>query len=104
MQGVEVGDAVHTEHHGFAVNDKLHVPVLARGLDDPGEAAGPVIAAAGDQAHAIAVAGHDQAVAVILHFVEPDRAIRHAERSLAAWGMETASGNLYAGPNGRLHN
>jgi hypothetical protein len=29
------------------------------------------VAVAGEQAHAIAVADHDQAVAVVLHFVEP---------------------------------
>jgi hypothetical protein len=53
VQGVEVGDAVDTEHHGLAVDHEL--AVLQRGLDDPGIAAAPLVAVAGEQAHALAI-------------------------------------------------
>jgi hypothetical protein len=56
VQGVEVGDAIDTEHDRLAVNDELPMPVLARRLDDPGIAIGPVVRASGDQANAIPIA------------------------------------------------
>jgi hypothetical protein len=56
VQGVEISDAVDTEHDSLAVNDKLPMPVLQRGLDDPGIAIGPVVAASGDQSNAIPLA------------------------------------------------
>ena len=51
---------------------------------DPWIALGPVIAAARDQPHAIAVALDPQAVAVVLDLVEPIRAARD---------LDAASGN-----------
>jgi len=73
VQRVEIGDAVDAEHDRFAVDDELLVSVLQRGLDDPGIALAPVITAARDQPHAIAVALDPQPVAVILDLVEPIR-------------------------------
>ena len=73
VQRVEVGDAVHPEHHRFAVDDKRPMPVLQRRLDDPRVAAGPVGAALGDQAHLVAVALQPQPVAVVFDLVEPVR-------------------------------
>jgi hypothetical protein len=46
VQAFEIGDAVDAEHHGFAADDELPMPVLQRGLDDPRQATGPVVAAA----------------------------------------------------------
>jgi hypothetical protein len=56
MQRVEIGDAVNAEHHGLTVNDELLVPVLQCRLDDPRISTASVIAALGDQAHAVVVA------------------------------------------------
>ena len=43
-------------------------------LDDQGIAIGPVVAVAGEQPHALAVALDDQAVAVVFDFMDPVRA------------------------------
>jgi hypothetical protein len=50
---------------------KLLVSVLQRGLDDPGIALGPIVSAARNQPHAIAIALDAQAIADILDLVEP---------------------------------
>src|SRR5262249_728631 len=84
MERVEIGDPVDAEHDRFAVDYELLVSVLQRGLDDPGITLAPVIAAARDQPHAIAVALDPQAIAVILDLVEPIR---------AAGDLDAASGN-----------
>jgi hypothetical protein len=55
-------------------------PVLERALDNPGIALRPVVTAARDQPHAVAVAFKAEAMAVILHFVEPVGAGRNAGR------------------------
>ena len=47
VQGVEIGNAVDTEHDRLFVDDELRMLVLQRGLDDPGIAIGPVVAASG---------------------------------------------------------
>ena len=49
IQGAEIGNAVDAQDHGFAVDHEALLPVPHRGLGDPREALGPVIAAAGDQ-------------------------------------------------------
>jgi hypothetical protein len=49
----------------------MALPVRERGLDDPREPLGPIIAAFRDQPHALAVALHAEAVAVELNLVEP---------------------------------
>jgi len=55
MQRVEIGMSVHAQDHGLAVNNELLVPVLQGGLHDPGIALRPIVSAARDQAHTIAV-------------------------------------------------
>jgi hypothetical protein len=70
VQRVEVGDTIDAEHHGFAVDHELPVPVLQRRFDDPRVSAGPVVAALGDQAHALAVALKPQPVDVVFDLVE----------------------------------
>ena len=55
MKRIEIGNAVDAEDDSLAIDDELLSPILQRGLDDPGIALCPVIAAAGDQADAITV-------------------------------------------------
>jgi hypothetical protein len=74
--GVEVGNAVDAEDHRLTVNDELAMPVLQRGLDDPRMTTGPVVTAAAEQAHAASLALNDQAITVVLDFMEPDRSRR----------------------------
>jgi hypothetical protein len=53
MRRIEIGDAVDAEDDGLAIEHEPLLPDLARGLGDPGISLGPVIAATGDQAHAV---------------------------------------------------
>ena len=76
VQRVEIGNTVDAQHHGLTVDHELPMPVLQRGLDDPGIAAGPVMATARDQAHPVPIALQAQPVAVIFHFMEPIGAAR----------------------------
>ena len=71
MQGIEVGNTIDAKHDRFAIDHEMPLSVLQRGVDDPRIALGPVIAIAGDQAHAVAIALDAQAVAVIFYFVKP---------------------------------
>ena len=66
MQGIEISDAVDTEHDRFAIDHELALLVPQRGLDDPGIAAAPVVAVPAEQAHALALA-----LNVIFDFVNP---------------------------------
>ena len=75
VQAVEVGDAVDAEQHRFAVDHERAVAVAQRGLDDAADSVAPVVAVAGEQPHALAVALDDQAVAVVLDFVKPFRPV-----------------------------
>jgi len=54
----------------LAVDHELAALVLQRGLDDPWIATAPVVAVAGKQAHGLALALNDQAIAVRFDFVE----------------------------------
>jgi hypothetical protein len=65
------GDAVDAEDHGRAIDDELLDPVATRRGRDPGIAARPVMAAAGDEAHRRAIALDAEAVTIIFDFVEP---------------------------------
>ena len=76
VQAVEIGPAVDAEQHGLAVDHERAVAVAQRGLDDQRKAIGPVVAVAGEQPHALAVALDDQAVAVVLDLVDPLRPVR----------------------------
>jgi len=71
------------------------VPVSESALDDPGKAVAPVVTVAGEEAHAITITGHDQAVAVVFDFVEPGGGRRN--RLAAGWqagGIGAAHGVL----------
>lgn len=67
VQRIEIGDAVNAEHNRFAIERKLPMPVLQCCLDDPGIPIGPVVSAARDQAHAVAVALQAEAIAVVFY-------------------------------------
>jgi len=56
MQRVEIGDAIEAKDDSLAIDDELLVAVLQSGFDDPGIALGPVVSAARDQPHAVAIA------------------------------------------------
>ena len=72
QQRVEVGDAIDAKDDRLAVDHKLLDAVLQGGLGDPGISPRPVIAAARDQPHPIAVALDADAEAVMLDFGESD--------------------------------
>jgi len=55
------------------------MPVVERRFHDPRIATGPIVPAARDQAHAVAVALQPEAIAVILDLVEPVGAVRNAD-------------------------
>ena len=76
MQAVEIGDAVDAEQHGLAIDHEGRVSVAQRGLNDQRIAVAPVVAVAGEQPHALALALDDQAVAVVLDLVDPLRPVR----------------------------
>jgi hypothetical protein len=71
VQPVEIRDAVHAKQHGFAIEDKLLGSDAACGLDNERISACPVIAIASEEADAVAIAGNDQAIAVLFDFVDP---------------------------------
>lgn len=84
------------------IDDEVLLAVLQRGLDDPGETAGPVMAVSSKQPDVAAMALHAQAVTVILDLMEPvgagrDRlgGRRQAELngSKYAWDLCMVAGN-----------
>ena len=68
------GDAVESKQHGLAMDDELPMPVLEGDLDYPRISVAPVVATSRDQAYAIALAFEAEAAAIVLQFVQPDRA------------------------------
>ena len=59
IEPVEIGDAVNAKEHGLAINDELLGSGAMRGLDDQRVAARPIIAIAGEQPDALAIALYD---------------------------------------------
>ena len=74
VQPVEVG-APSTEQHRLAIEHERCIPVSQRRLDDSRITVGPVMAVAGEQPHTLAVALHDQPVAVVFDLVDPFRPV-----------------------------
>jgi hypothetical protein len=62
VERIEHGDAVGTGDHRLAVQRERLGAHLGRGRSDGGIAVCPVIAAAGEQAHGLAVAANDQPI------------------------------------------
>jgi hypothetical protein len=69
VQAVEIRYAVDAEQHRLAVDDERSVAIAQRGLGDERIPARPVVAVAGEQPHALALALDDQPIAVVLDFV-----------------------------------
>jgi len=76
VQPVEVGDAVNANERGLAIKDELLCPYATSGVDDQRIAAGPIVAVAGEQADAVAIARDDQPEAVLFYLVQPVRVRR----------------------------
>jgi hypothetical protein len=71
VERVEHGDAVGARDHRLAVQRERLGPQLGGGRGDGGIAVGPVMAAACEQPHGLAVPAHDQPIAVVLDLVHP---------------------------------
>jgi hypothetical protein len=68
---IEIGDPVHSEQHGLAIQDELVGSDAPGCRDDQRIAAGPVVAVASEQPDPVTVPLDDQAEAVLLHLVNP---------------------------------
>jgi hypothetical protein len=65
---------IDAEQHRLAIDHERARAALQCGLGEKRIAFGPVVAVAGEQPHALALALDDQAIAVMLDFVNPVRA------------------------------
>jgi hypothetical protein len=76
-------DVAHELEQRVAEGHEVTEPVrefiedLPSGVDDPGKALGPVKCAPAEQPHAVTVALHAKAIAVVFYFVDPVRAAGH---------------------------
>src|ERR1700730_562493 len=70
-QLLEIRNPVLPAHDSFTVNRGRLDPQRAQCILDPREAPGPVEPAPCEDARPLAVATHDQAVAIVLDFVNP---------------------------------
>jgi hypothetical protein len=77
MERIEIGIAIDAQDDILAIDDEMLLAVLQRSLNDPRKSLCPIVSASGNQPNPIAIALNTQAVAVILHFVEPIRAVRN---------------------------
>jgi hypothetical protein len=59
MQPIEIADTVDDEQHRLAIDHERCGTVAQRRLDDQRIAIGPVVAVAGEQPHALALALND---------------------------------------------
>jgi hypothetical protein len=70
MQPVEVRHAVDAEQYRLAIEHERARAVLRCRFGDQGIAIGPIVAVAGEQPHALVFPLDDQAIAVMLDFVD----------------------------------
>ena len=75
-QRMEVRPAVVSGDHDFAVDQERVCLKAGGGFDNGREAVGPVVAVPGEAADAQAIPAHHQPIAVVLDFVNPQRAGR----------------------------
>jgi hypothetical protein len=71
VQAVEVRSTIYAEQHSLTVNHKRALAISQRGLDNEGIAVAPVVTIASEKTHALSVTLNDQAVAILLDFVNP---------------------------------
>jgi hypothetical protein len=72
LQVVKMGDAVTPERDHFPVEERRAGIELTEPGSQAGQALGPVVAAARDQAHAATVEPDEHAIAVQLELAEPE--------------------------------
>src|SRR6478735_10646877 len=75
---MEVWRSVVVGDHGLAIDQERRGLEAERGIDDGREAVGPVMAAAREASDARAIPAHHQPIAVVLDFVNPERAGRRS--------------------------
>jgi hypothetical protein len=75
-QRMEVRRAIVAGDHRLAIDQERRCLDAEGSIDDGRETIGPVMAVAGEAADAGAILAHRQAVAVMLDFVDPQRARR----------------------------
>ena len=73
-QCMEVRPAVISGDYDFAVDQERMCLKASSGFDNGREAVGPIVAVPREAAHAQAIAARHQPVAVVLDFVNPQRA------------------------------
>jgi hypothetical protein len=73
---VEIRDAIGAENDRFAVEDEVLLAALRAASKDPWITAGPIVASARDQAHAVSIALQAEAVAIVFYFMKPIEAVR----------------------------
>ncbi|WFU14382.1 hypothetical protein [Bradyrhizobium sp. CB3481] len=71
MEAVEIGSPINTDQHSFAIDNEGADPVAQRGLNDQQKSITPIVAVAREQPHSLALALDDQAIAIMLDFVDP---------------------------------
>jgi hypothetical protein len=70
VEPVEIGDPVNAKQHGLPIKNELFGSDAAGSLNDQRITA-PVITVAGVQADSVAIAGNDEAKAVLFDLVNP---------------------------------
>src|SRR5581483_6156927 len=75
VERIEICDAIDAQDHGLAIEHEPALADLTSRFHDPRIPAGPVVAAAGDQANVIPIALKAEPVSVVLHFVAPVGAV-----------------------------
>jgi hypothetical protein len=68
-------DAGAAQQHRLAIDHERRVPIAQRSLDDQWVSPAPVVATAGEQTNAFALALNNQPVAVVLDLVNPFRSV-----------------------------
>src|SRR5450631_3237386 len=93
MQAVEIRHAIDAKQHRLAVDHERAGTVAKGGLNDQRITVGKVMAVAGKQPDALAIALHDQAIAVVLDLMNPVRAGRYLGGARRNAGFEPAVGH-----------
>jgi hypothetical protein len=91
VQAIEIGDAIVITHRHLAVDRRVRAE-RGRSRYDQRIAVAPVVAAAGEEAHANAAPADDQPIAVVLDFVNPLRPYRDLIGARRDAGLDEAHG------------
>ena len=94
-QRMKVWRSVVVGDHGLAIDQERRGLEAERGIDDGREAVGPVMAAACEASDARAIPAHHQPIAVVLDFVNPERAGRRSEHLRRQARFNGAGGSLH---------